>query len=456
MMKLAPTAAALAAIDGKSRRATVPRASHGTWTPASDRTDPNALIAASAEGRFASLLPLRTERMSESPFAFFRGSAMVMAADLASTPVSGITVQTCGDAHCMNFGGFATPERNVVFDVNDFDETLPGPWEWDIKRLVTSVTIAARHNGMKARAIDAATIATASAYRNRMAQLAAMPALDVWYTRIEAARILDDAYEPPERRLRSVIVEPEATRPILALAEKLSERAPDGTWRLRDDPPLLFHDPEIGSENFDIEKILATYVTSLRDDIADLFARYTFIDAAIKVVGVGSVGTHCGIALLAADDHDPLLLQIKEASESALEAHLPHSVYAHCGERVVRGQRLLQTASDVFLGWGTSGTRSFYIRQFKDMKASADLEGVSPAALTEYAEFCAFALAHAHARSGNAAAIAGYLGKSATFDRALAAFASTYADVAEADYRAFTKRSNQSALSNVGSSGTTS
>jgi len=436
-MKLAPTAAALAAIDGKARRATIPRASHGTWTPATDRPDPNALIAASAEGRFAALLPLRKERMGSSPFAFFRGSAMVMAADLASTPVSGITVQTCGDAHCMNFGGFATPERNVVFDVNDFDETLPGPWEWDIKRLVTSVTIAARHNGMKPRDVAAATLATASAYRNRMAQLAAMPALDVWYTRIEAARILDDAVEPPERRLRAVIVEPEATRPILALTEKLTERAPDGTWRFRDDPPLLFHDPEIGSENFDIEAIFTSYATTLRDDIAELFSRYTIIDAAIKVVGVGSVGTHCGIALLAADDHDPLLLQIKEAGVSALEAYLPHSRYAHAGERVVRGQRLLQTASDVFLGWGNSGTRSFYIRQFKDMKASADLDGVSAAALTEYAEFCAFALAHAHARSGNAAAIAGYLGKSATFDRALVTFATTYADVAETDYHAF-------------------
>ena len=436
-MKLAPTAAAQAAIDGKARRATVPRVSHGTWAPAADRPDANVLIAASAEGRFAALLPLRRERMSESPFAFFRGSAMVMAADLVSTPVSGITVQTCGDAHCMNFGGFATPERNVVFDVNDFDETLPGPWEWDLKRLVTSVTIAARHNGMKARAVAAATLATAAAYRTRMMQLAAMPALDVWYTRIEAARILDDATEPPEKRLRSVIIEPEATRPIRALVEKLSEHAPDGVWRFRDDRPLLFHDAEIGTENFDTDAIFASYATSLRDDIAELFSRYTFIDAAIKVVGVGSVGTHCGIALFAADDHDPLLLQIKEASDSALEAYLPRSQYAHAGERVVRGQRLLQTASDVFLGWGTSGQRSFYIRQFKDMKTSANIDGVTAAALTEYAEFCAFALAHAHARSGNAAAIAGYLGKSMAFDRAVAKFAATYADVAEADYHAF-------------------
>ena len=435
-MKLAPSAAAVAAAEGKARRAAVPRASHANWTPASDRPDPIATIEASARGRMGALLPLRRARMAADPFAFFRGSAVVMAADLAPTPVSGILVQACGDAHCINFGGYATPERNVVFDVNDFDETLPGPWEWDIKRLATSVTLAARHNAFKARAIAAVTLATVGAYRKRMAHLAAMPALDVWYTRIEAERLLDAVPAPNFRRIRTQIVEPAATAPIRALVDKLTETR-DGAWRFRDDPPLLVHSDETHHANFDVDEILCTYALTLRDDVATLFARYRTMDAAIKVVGVGSVGTHCGIALLAADDHDPLLLQIKEAVPSVLEAHLGASPYAHHGERVVRGQRLMQTASDLFLGWGSSGERSYYVRQFRDMKASADLEGVSPVELAQYADFCASALAHAHARSGSAPAIAGYLGKGNAFDRALLEFATRYADRAEADYRAF-------------------
>ncbi|GAC1493660.1 MAG: DUF2252 domain-containing protein [Vulcanimicrobiaceae bacterium] len=374
--------------------------------------------------------------MAADPFAFFRGSAVIMAADLAATPVSGISVQLCGDAHCMNFGGYATPERHVVFDVNDFDETLPGPWEWDVKRLVTSVTLAARHNKYKGRAIAAVTLATVSAYRRRMAQLAEMSALDVWYTRIEAQRLLDAAATPNMRRLRTQIVEPLATASIRTLVEKLTHVA-DGAWRFRDDPPLLVHSDETTSAHFDIATILASYSNSLRDDVADLYGRYRLIDTAIKIVGVGSVGTHCGIALLAADDHDPLLLQIKEATASVLEAYCPRSAYAHHGERVVRGQHLMQTASDIFLGWGTSGERHYYIRQFKDMKASADIEGATPVELARYAEFCAYALAHAHSRSGAGAAIAGYLGKGNSFDRALLEFATTYADCVETDYRAF-------------------
>jgi len=446
-VKLEPAFAAKSAADGKARRKAVPRAAHGTWEPASDRPDPLGLIDASAQGRLTSLLPLRNARVSQSAFSFFRGSSMVMAADLATTPVSGIMVQACGDAHCMNFGGFATPERNVVFDLNDFDETLPGPWEWAVKRLVTSVMLAARHNGFKARGADAVTLATAAAYRTRMAYLAAMPALDVWYTRIDAVKILDKATDGNVRRLRSRIVEPGATEPIRAVVAKLTERR-DGVWRFREDPPLLVHSVMTERDGFDIADILGSYQQNLRDDVAELFSRYRLIDNAIKIVGVGSVGTRCGIALLAADDHDPILLQVKEARASVLEAHLPRSKYLHHGERVVRGQRLMQTASDVFLGWGSSGKRSFYVRQFKDMKASADLDGVGPLQLTEYGEACAYALAHAHARSGNAAAIAGYLGKSATFDRALLGFAAAYADRAELDYRAFSARTSIRAASN--------
>ena len=435
-MKLEPMSAARAAADGKARRAAVPRASHGEWEPSPDRADPLQLIETQARGRMRALLPLRRERLTANAFTFFRGSAVVMTSDLRNTPVSGILVQACGDAHCMNFGGYATPERNVVFDVNDFDETLPGPWEWDVKRLVTSVALAARHNDFKPRAVAAVTLAAAAAYRKRMARLAAMPALDVWYTRIEATNLLDEASTPNLHRLRAQIVEPSATAPIVELVEKLTEVA-DGTRRFRDDPPVLVRSRRTSSPDFDIAEILRTYAPTLRDDVSGLFSRYRLVDRAIKVVGVGSVGTYCGIALLAADDHDPLLLQIKEACASVLEAFLPRSAYAHHGERVVRGQHLMQTASDIFLGWGTSGKRTYYVRQFKDMKASADLDGATPVQLAEYGEFCAYALAQSHARSGNAAKIAGYLGKSTTFDKALLAFATRYADRAEADFRSY-------------------
>ncbi len=436
MQKLTTSAAQRSAALGKGLRAAVPRAAHGAWAPAPDRADPLALVEATAAGRLAYLLPVRHERMGENAFTFFRGTAMVMAADLAATPVTGLLVQAAGDAHCLNFGGFATPERNVIFDLNDFDETLPGPWEWDIKRLATSIALAGRNAGLRVRDTDAATLATVSAYRARMADLAAMPALDVWYSRIDAAKILDAAAEPDVRRRRARIVEHAATQPIRSVVDKLTEVV-GGTWRFRDDPPRLFHSQETDRTGFDIEAILDAYAASLSDDIAHLYSRYHLIDHAIKVVGVGSVGTRCGIALLAADDHDPLLLQIKEARESVLAKHLQPSVYANGGERVVRGQRLIQHASDVFLGWASSGKSAFYIRQFKDFKASANLDGVDAAGLRAYGQVCAYALAAVHARSGNAAAIAGYLGKSATFDRALLSFANTYAGQAERDFEQF-------------------
>ncbi len=345
-------------------------------------------------------------------------------------------MQTAGDAHCLNFGGFATPERNVIFDLNDFDETLPGPWEWDIKRLATSIALAGRNAGIRARDTDTATLATLGAYRARMADLAAMPALDVWYSRLDAAKILDAAAEPDVRRRHDRIIEHAATEPIRSLVDKLTEVV-DDTWRFREDPPRLFHSAETDRAGFDIEAILKAYTASLPAEIAHLYTRYHLVDHAIKVVGVGSVGTRCGIALLAADDHDPLLLQVKEAVPSVLAAHLPPSLYPNNGERVVRGQRLIQHASDLFLGWASSGERNFYIRQFKDFKASANLDDVDAAGLRAYGQVCSYALAAGHARSGNAAAIAGYLGKSDIFDRALVTFANTYADQAERDFAAF-------------------
>lgn len=436
MLKLKTSSAQQSAARGKALRATVPRASHAAWSPAADRIDPLALIDATAEGRLAYLLPVRYERMGVDAFTFFRGTAMVMAADLAKTPTTGLRVQAAGDAHLLNFGGFATPERNVIFDLNDFDETLPGPWEWDIKRLATSVVLAGRTAALRPREIEAATLATVGAYRARMADLAAMTALDVWYSRIEATAILDAATAPDVRKRRDRIVEHAATEPIRDVVEKLTERS-EGSWRFRDDPPRLFHSSETDRVGFDIEKILEDYRASLADDVAHLFSRYRLIDHAIKVVGVGSVGTRCGIALLAADDHDPILLQIKEATASVLAPYLEPSTYSAHGERVVRGERLIQHASDIFLGWASSGERHFYVRQFKDFKASANLDGIDAGGLLAYGQDCSYALAAGHARSGDAAAIAGYLGKSDTFDRAIHAFAQTYADRAERDFAEF-------------------
>ncbi|MBD5656934.1 MAG: DUF2252 domain-containing protein [Candidatus Eremiobacteraeota bacterium] len=420
------TSAALEAERGKALRGDVKRTAHGVWSPEPGREDPLALLDEAAAERLQYLVPIRNARMFDSAFAFFRGSAIIMAADLAPTPATGLRVQASGDAHCLNFGGFATPERNLIFDLNDFDETLPGPWEWDLKRLVTSFVIAARHNGHPTRHVGAAALSAAFAYRERMRQLARLPALEVWYGRLDATKILEAAKRAERRPPRGHMV----------AAAKIAERV-ENDWRFRDDPPILFHSDETERSGFDIEEILREYQRSLSHDVALLFQRYRLVDIAIKIVGVGSVGTRCGIALYVADDHDVLLLQIKEATRSVLERHFEPSVFASHGERVVRGQRLMQAASDLFLGWASSGEHDFYVRQFKDMKASAELDGIDTYALREYGSYCGRALAAAHARSGSAAAIAGYLGRSDTFDRALVAFATDYADQSLRDYECF-------------------
>ena len=405
---------------GKELRRELPRTAHGFWVETPARPDPVAVLNASNARRLPHLIPVRHRRMAESPLAFYRGSAVVMAQDLATTPVTGLTVQAGGDAHLLNFGGFATPERNHIFDLTDFDETLPGPWEWDVKRLATSVVLAGRLDGVGEHDSGAAALAAANAYRLRMHELAAASALDVWYARLEAVDILAEARAVDDsQRVRAV--------------EKFSEVA-DGERRLREDPPLLYH--AAASDGLDVKRILAGYAYNLAPDVRVLFARYRLLDAAVKVVGVGSVGTRCALALMCGGD-DLLLLQIKEALPSVLAAHLPKSAYRNQGERVVRGQRLMQAASDVFLGWASAGGRDFYVRQFKDKKATADLTAMNGARLAEYAAACAQALAGAHARSGDPAAIAGYLGKSDVFDRALLTFAQSYADQTERDYAAF-------------------
>ena len=421
---------------GRRLRERVPRESHAAFEADRTRVDPLALLAQTARPRLPYLVPLRDARMLDTPFTYFRGSAVVMAADLATTPVMGSNVQACGDAHCLNFGGFASPERNLLFDVNDFDETLPGPWEWDLKRLVTSVVVAGRDDGLRKRAIRVAALATAAAYRTRMRELAALPALDVWYTRLDATQILDEAKTLAARKRRRKIAEQVATESIHAAVEKLTTGTGFGR-RFRDEPPGLFHSTDTERSGFDVEHILETYRRTLVPDFAHLLSRYRLVDHAMKVVGVGSVGTRCAIALFAADDHDPLLLQVKEALPSVLEPYLAPSAYPNHGERVVRGQRLMQAASDAFLGWASSGDHDFYVRQFKDMKSSANLDGVDAGELLVYARYCAYALAAAHARSGDAACIAGYCGTGATLDRALLAFAEEYADVTERDYARF-------------------
>jgi uncharacterized protein (DUF2252 family) len=429
-----PNAQARAAA-GRALRAIVRRSSHAEIS-FDERTDPLALLTGVASERLHFLVPLRNARMADSAFTFFRGAAVVMAADLARTPVTGIHVQACGDAHCLNFGGYASPERNLLFDVNDFDETLPGPWEWDLKRLVTSIVIAGRTNDLRKREIREAAAETARAYRSHMNELAALPALDVWYARLDATRILDEAKSFEARRARTKIAEQVATESIREAVDKITTGA-GASRRFKNDAPALFHSKKTDEHGFDIAHIMEQYRTTLSDEMQHLFDRYTLIDDAIKVVGVGSVGTRCAIALYAADDHDPLLLQIKEAVPSVLEAYLPKSTYENHGERVVRGQKLMQTASDAFLGWGSSGKHDFYVRQFKDMKASANLDHVDVEQLALYGRYCAYALAMAHARSGDGAGIAGYLGPNDTMDEALCAFAETYADQNALDYAAF-------------------
>ncbi len=429
---------------GKSLRSAVPRSSHGVWEPAAGR-DPVKLLQAVGEGRLEQLLPLRNERMEQTPFTFFRGSAVVMAADLAGSPVSGLLVQACGDAHCLNFGGFATPERNLIFDLNDFDETYPGPWEWDVKRLVTSILLAGRQNGFKERVCRVAALTAAATYRARMLELAGRPALAIFYSHIDATKILSEARDEAIRARRDRIADEAATASVRAAVERFTEPV-DGTRRFKEEPPTLYHSSETDRVGFDIEEIFKAYEDTLPPDVCALYNRYTLIDHAIKVVGVGSVGTRCGVGLFAAGADDMLILQVKEARPSVLAPYLPQTEYPNQGERVVRGQRLMQASSDVFLGWASSGEHDFYIRQFKDMKASADLASADQYELREYAHWCAWALATAHARSGDPGAIAGYIGRRDTLDRALLQFALAYAEQVERDHATFTAAVDQGAL----------
>ena len=422
---------------GRDARKRVGRAEHGAWSAAADRPDPVGVLVQQADDRVPGLLPIRYGRMAASPFAFLRGAAAVMAADLAAVPNTGLTVQLCGDAHLLNFGVYASPERALLFDVNDFDETLPGPFEWDVKRLTASVAVAARENGQDDEHAWQAALAAVRAYRLAMRQFAGLGELDTWYTRIDTNAVLPLIGKPKQRKRAEANLEHARRRTSLQALGKLTELR-DGHRRIVDDPPLL--EVVNRADLRTVNKIFSQYRSTLPEERHLLLDRYRLVDAARKVVGVGSVGTRCYILLLTGrDDQDPLFLQIKEAGPSVLEEYLPAGPHTHHGHRVVAGQRLTQAASDIFLGWMTGPAgRHYYGRQLRDMKGSAEVETMPPATLRRYAELCGTTLARAHARTGDRIAIAGYLGKTDAFDRAVADFSLHYADRTVSDHTALT------------------
>lgn len=425
---------------GKALRHAAPREAHGGWTPPTKRRDPVEILVESNKGRLPDLVPIRFGRMSQSPFSFYRGGAAIMAADLEGTPSSGLRVQACGDAHLMNFGAFATPERQVIFDINDLDETLPAPWEWDLKRLVASIVIAARHLELSETEAAKAATTTVRAYRERMADYSSKRALDVWYDRITIKQMLAEIPNEKDRtRAAKRIQKARESSTSEAIFPKLAEY--DGsTPRIKDNPPLIFHPSKelAPGLNTQYNEAFAMYRESLPEHVRVLFDRFRFCDLAIKVVGVGSVGTICLVSLFMAADNDPIFLQIKEARDSVLEPYAGRSLHKNHGQRVIVGQRLMQSASDIFLGWaeGKSG-RHFYFRQLRDVKVSAIIEGWDVELLQVYGRLCAWVLARAHARSGDAALMAGYMGSNEVFDEAICEFAVEYADQNQRDYRAF-------------------
>ena len=422
---------------GKRLRDTVPRAGQGEWKRPKDRRDPLEILQASDEGRQIDLLPIRYGRMLQSPFTFYRGAAAVMAADLAGTPATGVHVQACGDCHLLNFGGFATPERRINFDINDFDETLPAPWEWDLKRLVASFVLAARSNGLSDAAGRDAAQAAARSYRERLREVAEMSPLEAWYTKIGLEELLSLTDDPQirkrvQRRVEAAQDERSADVDFPKLAEMVG-----GQVQIKDQPPLIFHPDLARAEGFReaVDKAFASYRDTLSDDRKALLDRYRLVDVAMKVVGIGSVGRYCSIGLLMSSSNQPLFLQFKEAVPSVLEPHVGKSGYGHAGQRVVQGQRLMQSSSDIFLGWAT-GLRGndLYVRQLRDAKIKPLVETFDRRMLVLFGKVCGWALARAHGRASHPWLIAGYLGTSEAFDEAMAKFAVAYADQTERDH----------------------
>jgi uncharacterized protein (DUF2252 family) len=436
---------------GKAARAEVPRSSHAVFEPLPHRTDPIELLQRQAETRVPELVPIRYGRMLVSPFTFYRGAALIMASDLAATPRSGLTVQCCGDAHLSNFGVFASPERRLVFDLNDFDETLPGPWEWDVKRLAVSMLIAARNNDFSVKQQDKIVLDTVGQYRTAMASFAGMKNLEVWYAHLEIESVLQEfgsQLESKGVKKTEKTLAKARTKDSMAAFSKLTHMV-DGEARIVAEPPLIvpINDLLSGSardQMWDsLHELVRSYRATLEYDRRVLLEEFRLTDFARKVVGVGSVGTRAWIALmLGRDGEDPLFLQMKEAEASVLEEFIAPSPFENHGERVVAGQRLMQATSDIFLGWlhvesGVDGReRDFYGRQLKDWKGSAETEQMVPTGMAAYGKLCGWTLARAHARSGDRIAIAAYLGKGSSFDRAIVEFSSSYAEQNQRDYKA--------------------
>jgi uncharacterized protein (DUF2252 family) len=433
---------------GRAARRRVPRSAHGAWSPAPDRPDLIGVMEAQEAGRVPDLLPIRHARMLASPFAFLRGSAGVMAADLATGPSTGLRTQLCGDAHVSNFGAFLAPDRRLVFDLNDFDETHPGPFEWDVKRLAASVEVACRDRGWDAATRRGAVLEAVRTYREATLGFAAMPTLDVWYARLDLEGLLDEARAASGRRERREIdrrvAKVRAKDSVLALHRLTEVR--DGRLRIVRQPPLVVPLEDVVRGDDDetvarLRRVLRGYRRTLPADRRHLLGSFTIVDMAHKVVGVGSVGTRAFVVLaLGRDDADPLFLQVKEAQASVLEASQGPSAYTSHGRRVVEGQRLMQAASDVMLGWTTDegplGRHDYYVRQLWDGKGSFRVERFDPDRMRRYARACGWTLARAHARAGDPVAVAAYLGSGDAFDRAVADFAAVYGDLTEADHAA--------------------
>jgi uncharacterized protein (DUF2252 family) len=422
---------------GKSLRKKCPRHDHAVWQAPDNRPEPLELVEASNQGRIPQLVAIRHGRMMQSPFTFYRGAALNMAADLASTPASGIRVQACGDCHLLNFGSYATPERRVIFDINDLDETLPAPWEWDLKRLAASFVLACRDNGFREDIARDAALTCVRSYRERMAEYSEMPVLEVWYASIDVEKLIptiedEEARERAQKRLAKA-------REHSVLEHEFPELVHSCGLgpTIKENPPLIYHWREHGHEEHmeHVKEAFARYRETMQEDRRLLLDRFKLTDIAIKVVGVGSVGTFCGVLLLMASEHDPLFLQFKQARPSVLEAYAGKSLHSNEGQRIVHGCRMMQSASDLFLGW-TEGQlgRQFYVRQLKDMKIKPMVEVFTPSVMLHYAELCGWTLAHAHARSGEPVRISGYLGESDKFDGAIADFSIAYADQSERDH----------------------
>ncbi len=424
---------------GKSLRDKVPRTSHARWVPPANRPDPIKLLQHADAGRLPELLPIRYARMRSSPFGFFRGAAAVMASDLSHTPMTRIRVQACGDCHLLNFGGFGSPERRLVFDINDFDETLPAPWEWDVKRLAASIVLAGRQMDQSNRnCADTVRLMVAS-YRKHMREYAEMRALEAWYSHIDAELFVSEAKTVRDKKLWEQTERKAKHQTAEHIFPKITGVV-NGRRTIIDRPPLIYHPHHYEKIGKHVRAMFRRYTLTLPEERRVILDRYHIVDIARKVIGIGSVGTRCAVILLMAGPDDPLFLQLKEAHASVLEPYAGKSRYPNHGERVVTGQRMLQTASDVFLGWTRDDYgHDYYFRQLRDMKMSIDIDELTKTNWLEYVEICGWVLARAHARSGDAAQIGGYLGKKDTFDRALAKFAIAYADQTERDHHALVK-----------------